>query len=135
MRKSWDTYWMDLALMVATRSGDPDTQVGAILVTKDNRIISTGYNHYPANYPEHLEDWSKPNKYNYVVHAEMNAIAYAKQDISEATLYVTLSPCSNCAKLISSSGIKNVIFLEERLDTISSDILKNTKIQIKQLKK
>jgi dCMP deaminase len=119
---------MDIALMVATRSGDPDTQVGAVLVTKDNRIISTGYNHYPAGYPEEREDWSRPNKYAYVVHAEMNAIAYAKQDISEATLYVTLSPCSNCAKLISSSGIKRVVFLEERPDVVSSDIFKNTNV-------
>lgn len=134
MRKSWDKYWMDIALMVATRSGDPDTQVGAVLVTKDNRIISTGYNHYPAGYPKDLEDWSKPTKYKYVIHAEMNAIAYAKQDISEATLYVTLSPCSDCAKLISSSGIKRVVFLEKRPDPISTEIFRNTNIQLKKLK-
>jgi dCMP deaminase len=124
---------MDIALMVATRSGDPDTQVGAVLVTKDNRIISTGYNHYPAGYPEQQEDWSRPNKYNYVVHAEMNAIAYVKQDLSEATLYVTLNPCSNCAKLISSSGIKRLVFLEERPSPIALEIFKNTNVQLKKL--
>jgi dCMP deaminase len=132
-RKSWDEYWMDIAVMVASRSGDPSTKVGAVIVGSDNRIISTGYNHYPAGYPKSREDWSKPTKYKYVSHAEMSAIIYSKQDLTKSTLYVTLSPCSTCAKLIASSGIKNVVFLEERKDVISDEILKWSGVNVRQI--
>ena len=127
---NWDEYFMGIALLSAERSKDPKTQVGACIVSEDNRILSIGYNGFPnglqdyefpwnsiapENYPEIKKDW-------YVVHSELNAILnYKGESLKGTTLYVTLFPCNECAKAIIQSGIKKVIYLEKR-DNISSNI-------------
>ena len=116
-RPSWQEMWMQVARIVSTRSKDPHTKVGAVLV-KNNHILSIGYN----GEPKHLKlsfDWSTEEKYDYVIHAEMNAIVNANElglNVKDSDIYVTLSPCKECIKLLIQSEIKNIYYLDEYKD-------------------
>ena len=115
---SWDQYFMGLAQLSALRSKDPNTQVGACIVdTKSKRILSVGYNGFPRGCSDEEFPWGKGheddyyNKYSYVVHAEANAILNAGgRSLEGSSLYVTMSPCKECAKLIIQAGIKYVYY-------------------------
>jgi dCMP deaminase len=112
-RRSWDWYFIDVAEMVATRSKDLSSQVGAVLV-RDRQVLATGYNGFPTGVNDSLpERQERPTKYAWTVHGEENAILQAgKHGVSTAgaTLYLhPLSPCLNCAKAIIQAGIKEVI--------------------------
>ncbi len=116
---SWDEYFMGVAKLSAMRSKDPATQVGACIVNEQKRIVGIGYNGFPRGVEDDDFPWDKQDswldsKYPYVVHAEPNAILNATVSLQNATLYVTLFPCNDCAKLIIQSGIKEVIFLEDK---------------------
>jgi len=116
---SWDQYFMGVALLSAMRSKDPQTQVGACIVNTKNRIVGIGYNGFPYGIEDDAFPWDKKDswlesKYPYVVHAEPNAILNATEPLDGATLYVTLFPCNECAKLVIQSGIKEVVFLEDK---------------------
>lgn len=117
MNISWDEYFMGVALLSAKRSKDPSTQVGACVVNEDKRIIGIGYNGFPTGCKDELFPWGKTDtnrlntKYLYVVHAEPNAILNCTSSLKGATLYVTLFPCNECAKLIIQSGIKKIIYM------------------------
>lgn len=120
---SWREYFVGVANLSAKRSKDPHTQVGAVIVDKDNRIISTGYNGLPRTMNDTSFDWKDREwKHKFVIHAEMNAILNAHgKDLRGATLYCTMIPCQNCAKLIAQSGITKVYytnFREEFHETI-----------------
>lgn len=115
----WDKYFMDIAVLGASRSKDPRTKVGACIVN-DKKVLSIGYNGAPRNFPDDLvpdcTDLSKPlveQKYAYICHAEPNAILNyggSIKDFNGAKIYCTLFPCHECAKLIIQSGIKEVIY-------------------------
>ena len=116
------------ALIWSLKSKDPSTQVGACIVSEDGRVLSIGYNGTPNNWNDDVFPWDnntklgeENTKYPYVIHAEMNAITNYKgsiKDFKNSTIYVTLFPCSNCAKLIAQSGIKKVVYLiDNRKDT------------------
>ena len=110
---------MGVALLSAMRSKDPTTQVGACIVNKKQRIVGIGYNGFPYGVEDDQYNWDKSedwldSEYPYVVHAEPNAILNATVPLDDTTLYVTLFPCNECAKLIIQSGIKEVIFLEDK---------------------
>ncbi len=115
---SWDEYFMGIAMLAARRSKDPSTQVGACIVSKDNIIISTGYNGMPKGCSDDEFPWNRDgeeNKYPYVVHAELNAILNANgRDLRDSRIYVALFPCNECAKAIIQSGIKEVIYLSDK---------------------
>lgn len=109
-RPSWDEYFLLIAKTISVRSHDAETQVGAVIVDENHRIISTGYNGFPPGCDDkHLPN-IRPYKYPYMIHAEMNAIASSRQDLRNATLYTTHSPCGECAKAIITAGIKHVIY-------------------------
>ena len=118
MRISWDEYFMNIANVVKTRSLDPKTQVGAVLVSlKDNRIISTGYNSVCAGLNDTLIDWTNRDYIRtIVIHAEMNAVLYAQSKFEDAILYSTLSPCKDCIKLLSATKIRKIIYKDEYKD-------------------
>lgn len=99
-----------MAEAIADRSKDPSTQVGAVIVSPDKRRVAIGYNGMIAGICETEEMWQRPNKYDRVLHAEINSILNARCDLSGWTLYVTLSPCSDCAKYVAQSGVKRVVF-------------------------
>ncbi|MFP4078960.1 MAG: deoxycytidylate deaminase [Candidatus Izemoplasmataceae bacterium] len=116
---SWDAYFMGVAELSAMRSKDPSTQVGACIVNKKKRIVGIGYNGFPIGidddaYPWESEGTFLDTKYPYVVHAEPNAILNSTVPLEGATLYVTLFPCHECAKLIIQSGIKEIVFAENK---------------------
>lgn len=117
MRKaiSWNKYFMELAKLSAQRSKDPKTQVGACIIDPlENHIISIGYNGLPKGMIDSDIVWDDDQKHKYVVHAEANAILNTNQDLHGKTLYVTMFPCNECAKLIVQKGIKEVVYLDSK---------------------
>ncbi len=108
----WDLRFLELANLVSTWSKDPSTTVGCVIV-KDRRILSTGFNGHPANCSDDLEFYlNRETKLNRIVHAEANAItqcALFGVSTQGCTLYGSLFPCLDCAKLIISSGIIRVV--------------------------
>ena len=106
-------------------------KVGAIIV-KNNMIISDGFNGTPSGFDNNCED-SEGNTNWYVLHAEANAIlkvAKSTNSCEDATLYLTLSPCKECAKLIHQSGIKRLVYLKNYKDTTGLQFLENASVKI-----
>ena len=115
----WDEYFMGVAILSSKRSKDPVTQVGACIVNDKKRIVGIGYNGFPRGVDDDQFPWDKKaewlnSKYPYVVHAEPNAILNSTVSLENSTLYVTLFPCNECAKLVIQSGIKEVVFLIDK---------------------
>ena len=113
---SWDEYFMAVAKLAGMRSKDPNTQVGACIVSEDNKILSMGYNGFPRGCSDDEFPWAREGdtldtKYVYTVHSELNAILnYRGAGLEGAKLYVSLFPCNECAKAIIQSGIKTIIY-------------------------
>ena len=126
---SWDEFFMGIALLAAERSKDPSTQVGACIVNKQNRIVSLGYNGLPNGCADEICPWDKregsleETKYAYVAHAELNAILNHRSSVEDCILYVTLFPCNECAKTIIQSGIKEVVYLEDKYDGTPANVV------------
>ena len=128
MNISWEEYFMNLSILTSLRSKDKNTKVGACVVDKNNRIVSLGYNGFVNgckndDFPYEREGEWLNTKYPYVVHAEENAILNSHGNILEdCTLYVTLFPCNECSKMIVQSGIKNVVYLEDKYNGEDNNI-------------
>lgn len=106
---NWIGYGMSLAEAVRHKSKDPSTKVGAVILDKDNRVVSTGFNGPPSRMDDSKVDWTRPAKYDYVLHAEENAILFAGRRLHGCTLYVTGHPCPHCALVTIQSGIRRVV--------------------------
>ena len=115
---SWDEYFMGVAILAAKRSKDPNTQVGACIVDKNNVILTTGYNGFPKGCSDDEFPWNREGeitKYPFVVHAELNAILNASgKSLRGSRLYVALFPCNECAKAIIQAGIAEVVYLSDK---------------------
>ncbi len=115
---SWDEYFMGVAMLSAKRSKDPNTQVGACIVSQDHKILSMGYNGFPIGCSDDDFSWDREgddNKYYYSTHSELNAILnYRGGSLEGAVIYVTLFPCNECAKAIIQSGIKEIVYAEDK---------------------
>ena len=119
---TWDEFFMGVAELAARRSKDPSTQVGACIVSSDNRILSVGYNGTPNGFDDIYFPWDREGeeletKYLYVVHAERNAILNYRgnsKDLEGAKIYVDLFPCNECAKEIIQAGIREVYYLDDK---------------------
>ncbi len=113
---SWDEYFMAVAMLAGHRSKDPNTQVGSCIVSRDNKILSMGYNGFPIGCSDDEFPWAREGgpletKYSYIVHSELNAILnYRGGSLEGAKLYVSLFPCNECAKAIIQAGITTVIY-------------------------
>ncbi|EET59601.1 cytidine and deoxycytidylate deaminase zinc-binding region [Marvinbryantia formatexigens DSM 14469] len=123
---SWDEYFMGVAMLSGMRSKDPNTQVGACIVSSDNKILSMGYNGFPIgcsddDFPWEREGEALDTKYLYTTHSELNAILnYRGGSLDGATLYVSLFPCNECAKAIIQAGIKQIVYdCDKYADTAS----------------
>ena len=118
----WDEYFMGIALLSAQRSKDASTQVGACIVSSDNKILSVGYNGMPTGCPDDDMPWGRDGamldtKYPFVCHAELNAILNtAIGTLRGAKVYVTLFPCNECAKAIIQCGIRTVVYDCDKYD-------------------
>ena len=127
---TWDEYFMAIAKLSAMRSKDPSTQVGACIVSDDNRILSIGYNGTPNGFPDSDFPWDREGdalntKYFYVCHAELNAILNFRgnrRDLEGARIYVDLFPCNECAKAIIQCGIKEVVYLSDKYNGTEGNI-------------
>ena len=139
---SWDEYFMGVALLSGMRSKDPNTQVGACIVSSDNKILSMGYNGFPIGCSDDEFPWSRTgqgleSKYLYTTHSELNAILnYRGGSLEGATLYVSLFPCNECAKAIIQSGIRKVVYDSDKYaDTVSvlasKRMLKSAGVELK----
>lgn len=117
---SWDEYFMGVATLSGMRSKDPNTQVGACIVSEDHKILSMGYNGFPTgcsddDFPWEREGEPLENKYFYTTHSELNAILnYRGGSLEGATIYVTLFPCNECAKAIIQSGITELVYADDK---------------------
>lgn len=127
---TWDEYFIALAKLTAMRSKDPSTQVGACIISADNRILSVGYNGAPNGFDDDNFPWNRQGenletKYPYVCHAEMNAVLNyrgTRKDFENARIYVDLFPCNECAKIIIQSGIKEVVYLSNKYKDSENNI-------------
>ena len=129
--EKFDQRYLEMAEIWARNSYCKRRQVGAILV-KDRMIISDGYNGTPSGFENVCEDATDTTK-PYVLHAEANAItklARSSNNSEGATLYVTASPCIECAKLIIQAGIKRVIYAEQYRLTDGIDLLRRANIEV-----
>ena len=134
-QKKYDIAYMKMATEWSALSYCQRKKVGALIV-KDNMIISDGYNGTPSGFENICETREGETKW-YVLHAEANAIlkcAKHGQSCKGADLYLTLSPCKECSKLIHQAGIKRVIYSKEYKDTSGIQFLKKAGVQIIQLK-
>ena len=117
---SWDEYFMGIAILSAQRSKDPSTQVGACIVSSENKILSVGYNGMPRNCDDDIYPWDREGdelntKYMFVCHAELNAILnYSGSNLKGSKVYVTLFPCNECAKALIQSGVSEVIYYSDK---------------------
>ncbi len=125
---SWDEYFMGVAMLSGMRSKDPNTQVGACIVSEENKILSMGYNGFPKGCSDDEFPWSREgepleNKYFYTTHSELNAILnYRGGSLEGAKMYVTLFPCNECAKAIIQAGIKTIVFANDKYETSAAVI-------------
>jgi dCMP deaminase len=116
----WDEYFIGIAMLAGLRSKDPSSQVGAVIVNNEHKVVGTGYNGFVAGVDESHFPWEREGKwldtkYPYVVHAEANAILNSTtSDLSNCSIYVTLFPCNECAKQIAQKGIKEIVYLEDK---------------------
>lgn len=117
---TWDQYFMGIATLSAMRSKDPNTCVGACIVSKENKILSVGYNGMPLGcsddeYPWEREGSPLDTKYLYVCHAELNALLNnTGANYKGSKIYTTLFPCNECTKALIQAGIKEVIYMEDK---------------------
>lgn len=129
---SWDEYFMGIAKLSGKRSKDPSSQVGACIVDNNKRIVSIGYNGFPNGIDDDICPWEREGsfletKYAYVCHSEVNAILNSKTpNLDNCSIYVTLFPCNECAKIIIQSGIKKVIYFEDKY--ADTDVVKASKM-------
>jgi len=140
---SWDEYFMGIALLSAMRSKDSNSQVGACIVSPENKILSLGYNGMPIGCADDDMPWGREStdplntKYMYVCHAELNAILNnAHGNLKGSRLYVTLFPCNECTKAVIQSGISEIVYLADKYhDTpacqASRRMLKMTHVKVR----
>jgi dCMP deaminase len=129
---NWDEYFMLQAMMASFKSKDPNTKVGCVFVDHNNHQISMGYNGQIAGIDETQIPWGNvrsvpldQQKYAYVVHSEANAILHAKTDLEGSRCYVTLFPCHECAKMMATVKVKEIIYLSDKYaDTVENQIAK-----------
>ncbi len=132
----WDEYFMAVALLSAQRSKDPNTQVGACVANKQNKIVGVGYNGFPWGCSDDKLPWGRDGKYletkyPYVCHAELNAVLNSIScDLKDCRIYVGLFPCNECTKVIIQSGIIEIIYLSDKYG--DTDAVRASKIMLDQ---
>ena len=133
-RIDWDTYFMSIAFLIASRSNCDRLHVGCVLV-KDTRIISVGYNGFLSKVPH--KSYVRDGHEMATVHSEQNAISDCARrgvNCADATAYITHYPCINCFKILIASGIKNILYHDDyRNDPLVSQLAIDGKITIKQI--
>lgn len=120
-RPSWDEYYLTIAYVVAQRSFDASSKCGCVLVSKDNRVLSTGYNGPLKHSIDEEIPLTRPEKYYYMLHGEENALlAYngSYQDIQNSTAYITGRPCHKCLRMLLQKGVTKIIYGENKTKVV-----------------
>ncbi len=118
----WDKYFMQIAETVASKSKDPSSKMGCVIVDQKKRVVSLGYNGMIQNADESkMTLHERPMKYYFAIHSEMNAILFAHQDLTGCTLYNRVATCENCLKYCLQAGIKRFVYGELRVHSHSKD--------------
>lgn len=107
---NWDEYFMEVAKTVAQKSKDPSTKVGCVIVTETNEPVSFGYNGFISKCNEDFMTFDRPQKYFVTIHAEMNALIFAKRSLENCRVYITHLSCENCLKHLLQAGIREIIY-------------------------
>lgn len=126
MNDKWNLRFIYLAQSISMWSHDPSTKVGSIIVDKNKRIVSTGYNGFPQKIEDSVDHYdNREIKYEMILHAEENAILFAKRDLTDCTIFTfPLAPCSRCAAKIIQSGITSVV------SVFASDVRWNNSLEL-----
>lgn len=117
---SWDNYFMSIAVIASLRSVDPNSKVGSVIVSPENKILGVGYNGFVTGIDESKLSLSREgswldSKYPYIVHSEVNAIVNSVvHSLKNSRLYCTLFPCNDCTKILAQAGIKEIIYLSNK---------------------
>jgi len=132
-RPSWDEYYLTIAYVVAQRSFDASSKCGCVLVSNDNRVLSTGYNGPLKHSIDEEIPLTRPEKYCHMLHGEENALlAYSgsHQDIQNATAYITSRPCHKCLRMLLQKGITKIIYGENETKMVGEDDMKAQELMI-----
>lgn len=141
-RPSWDEYYVTIAFVVAQRSFDPSTKCGCVIVSKDNRVLSTGYNGPLKGSTDENIPLTRDLRYHMFLHSEENALlAYngSQRDIQDATAYVNSLPCHKCLRMLLQKGITRIVYSDvkkakcvDKIDLKAQKMmLKDRKVEIK----
>lgn len=121
-QREWDEYFMRIAETVATKSKDPSSKMGCVIVDQNKRVVSLGYNGMLQGADESkMTLTERPMKYYFAIHSEMNALIFAKRDLAGCTIYNKVATCENCLKYCLQAGIKRFVYEELRVRSHSSD--------------
>lgn len=118
-RPGWNQYFLALAEQVSRRSPDPSTRHGCVLVDGDHRVISTGYNGPISGLPNQMVPLERPAKYDWMIHAEDNAVIFARCDLRGATAYITGPPCAACFRRLLQVGVRRIVHADRQSNCIS----------------
>jgi dCMP deaminase len=121
MSEVWDKIWMATAGVIATKSPDAETQVGAVIVDRDNHIKSIGFNGFMRGINDEVLPRTRPGKYPWMIHAEINAILACEHRPVGCILYCTCSPCLSCFQLIANSGIAEIVYPKTAICNMCDD--------------
>ena len=121
-QRAWDEYFMKIAETVAIKSKDPSSKMGCVIVDKNKRVVSLGYNGTVQGADESKMTLSeRPMKYYFATHSEMNAVLFAHQDLTGCTIYNRVATCENCLKYCLQAGITRFVYNELRVHSHSTD--------------
>lgn len=120
-RPDWDTYFLNIAKEVAKRSHDQETQVGCVIVNKNNHIISTGYNGFCRGMNDANLPAKRPLKYPYCFHSERNALANCEIRPKNCTAYVTQICCKDCLYSLWQHGITEVVMINKQVNSYKEE--------------
>ncbi len=125
-QREWDEYFLQIAELISTKSKDPSTKCGCIIVDKNHRVVSTGYTGLIQGADESKMTLSeRPIKYLFSTHSEMNAVLFARRDLTGCTIYNNVATCDNCLKYCLQAGIKRFVFRNLRVHSHSTDSSKS----------
>ena len=118
----WDEYFMKIAETVALKSKDPSSKMGCVIVDENKRVVSLGYNGMLQGADESKMTLSeRPMKYYFAIHSEMNALIFARRDLTGCTVYNRVATCENCLKYCLQAGIKRFVYKELRVHSHATD--------------
>ena len=107
---NWPEYFNSIVDKVKNKSKDPSTKVGCHIVNKYNEPVSSGFNGWVAGCDESMMSWERPLKYGMIIHAEMNALIFARRSLKECKVFITHGPCANCLKHLLQAGTRQIYY-------------------------